>query len=159
MEPPRKASAGLLGAREYLGMAVVGAVMGGIGVACYLVPWDVDGSTSQLLYGRALAFSLLALSPLFHAFSCRSATRSILSLRPMWSVPLLAAVGISAAIHLVSVLVPGLRTVFQTYALDGKHWLALVGLSFSIVPVIELLKLLQRAGTIGKDLGPMSKRG
>jgi Ca2+-transporting ATPase len=158
MEPPRKPGAGLLGAREYLGMGVVGSVMGGIGVACYLIPWDVEGSTSQMLYGRALAFSLLALSPLFHAFSCRSATRSIVSLKPAWSVPLLAAVGISAAIHLVSVLVPGLRVVFQTYALDGEHWLVLVGLSFSIVPVMELLKLLQRSGTVGKDLGPMSRR-
>jgi len=160
MEPPRKPSAGLLGQREYLGIGLVGVVMGGLGVLCYLVPWEVaEGGPSRVLYGRAIAFSLLALSPLFHAFSCRSATRSLASLRPFWSVPLLVAVGCSAAIHLVAVLVPALREVFQTYGLGGEHWLILIGLSAIIVPAVELLKVLQRVGMVGRNLGPMSRRG
>jgi Ca2+-transporting ATPase len=156
-EPPRKPTAGLLGAREYLGMAAVGVWMGGCALACYMWPWlAVDGET--IMHARAIAFSLLALSPLFHAFNCRSPTASIAALRPLVSRPLVVAVVLSAAIHLPSVLVPGLRGVFQTYALTSYEWGVMLGLSASILPVIEILKLLQRMGVVGKDLGPMSRR-
>ena len=156
MEPPRKPSAGLLGAREYLGILVVGLLMGGAGMACYLWPWSEDALVSK--HARAIAFSLLALSPLFHAFNCRSATASIGVLKPLVSKPLVLAVVLSAAIHLVAVLVPGLRPVFQTFAMTGYQWLVMLVLSFAIIPAIELLKVLQRSGLVGAGLGPMSRR-
>jgi Ca2+-transporting ATPase len=157
MEPPRKASSGLLGAREYLGITAVGVLMGGLAILCYMWPWNVD---AKILpdYARAMAFSLLALSPLFHALNCRSATASIFKMRPFMPVALVLGVTISAAIHLVAILVPSLREVFQTYALGSYEWCLLLALSFSIIPMIEVLKVLQRIGLIGKDLGPMSRR-
>jgi Ca2+-transporting ATPase len=155
MEPPRKVSAELLGAREYLGILAVGLWMGACAMACYLWPWkDADAP----LHARAIAFSLLALSPLFHAFNCRSPTASILALRPLVSRPLVIAVVLSAAIHLVAILVPELRTVFVTFAMSGEEWSVLLLLSASIIPAIEALKFLQRRGVVGVDLGPMSRR-
>src|SRR4051794_27428472 len=96
-------------------MLYVGAVMGGAAVALYLMSPDDELS---LLHTRALAFSLLALSPLLHACSCRSPIQSAFSARPLVSVPLLLAAGASAAIHLVALLVPGLRPVFRTYPMS-----------------------------------------
>ncbi len=157
MEPPRKATSGLLGAREYLGIGLVGLVMGVLAIVCYLWPWNV-GAEELPSYARAMAFSLLALSPLFHALNCRSATVSIFSMRPFLPLPLLGAVLVSAAIHLVAILVPSLRGVFQTYAINPSEWLILIGLSALIIPFLELLKALQRGGIVGKDLGPMSRR-
>ena len=69
----------------------------------------------------------------------------------------MAAVTLSAAIHLV-VFVPALRPVFRTSALDAPEWMILLVLSASIIPAVELLKLLQRAGVVGTSLGPMSRR-
>ncbi|MDF2697271.1 MAG: Cation-transporting ATPase, family, partial [Labilithrix sp.] len=43
-EPPRKATSGLLGAREYLGIATVGVLMGGLAILCYLWPWKVEAA-------------------------------------------------------------------------------------------------------------------
>ncbi len=157
MEPPRKASSSLLGSREYLGIGVVGLIMGGMAVACYYWPWTLPG-VDRFEYGRAVAFSLLALSPLFHALNCRSTTASMFALRPLLPIALVASMAVSAAIHLVAVLVPSLREVFKTYSLSPTEWLVLIALSASIVPVIEVLKALQRAGVVGKDLGPMSRR-
>jgi Ca2+-transporting ATPase len=156
-EPPREKSAGLLGAREWLGILAVGIIMGAAAIACYLWPWHVDPK-EHAPFARAAAFSLLALSPLFHAFNCRSATASIFKMKPFMPIALLLAIVVSAGIHLVAVLVPSLRGVFQTYAIDTGDWLVLVALSASIIPAIELLKLAQRAGVVGKDLGPMSRR-
>jgi Ca2+-transporting ATPase len=155
-EPPRKTTTGLLKARDYLGIAFVGVWMGGVGLACYFWPPHEGPNASH--QGRAIAFSLLALSPLFHAFNCRSSTFSMFALKPVVSRPLVLAVCLSAAIHMVAVLVPGLRPVFRTFELTGAEWGILLVLSASILPVIEGLKLLQRVGFIGKDLGPMSRR-
>ncbi len=157
MEPPRKAASSLLGSREYLGIAVVGVLMGGMAVACYYWPWTLPG-VDRFDSGRAIAFSLLALAPLFHAMNCRSATASMFSLRPILPMALLGSMVVSAGIHLISVLVPSLREVFKTYSLSPIEWLVLIGLAASIVPIIELSKLLQRKGLVGKDLGPLSRR-
>ncbi len=156
-EPPRKPSAGLLGKREYLGIIVVGAWMGATALTCYLRPWQglwgtVDPADVTCDTGRAVAFSLLALSPLFHAFNCRSASASVGRLKPLLSVPLVIAVVLSGAIHLI-VFVPALEPVFRTCALTTHQWIVLMVLSASIVPAVELLKLLQRIGAIGRTLG------
>jgi P-type Ca2+ transporter type 2C len=161
-EPPRKSSAGLLGEREYLGMAAVGLFMGGAALACYALPWigqrevglDLEASRHT---ARTVAFSLLALSPLFHAGNCRSKTASVLSVRPLLSRPLVVAVVLSAAIHML-VFVPALRPVFRTTWLTFGQWVFLLVLSASIVPAAELVKWLQRRRIIGRDMEPMSRR-
>lgn len=157
LEPPRKPSAGLLGGREYLGIAAVGIWMGVAALACYLWPWALERGEADGDTARAVAFSLLALSPLFHAANCRSRAASIVTLRPLVSRPLVLAVGLSAAIHML-VFVPSLQPVFRTSWLTLGQWAALLLLALSIVPAVELIKLLQRRGVIGKDLGPMSQR-
>ena len=54
--------------REYLGIAVVGVLDGRPArSACYYWPWTPPGVDQVRRTARAIAFSLLALSPLFHA--------------------------------------------------------------------------------------------
>ena len=161
-EPPRKRTGSLLGARDWLGMAFVGAWMGGAAILCYLLPLRPDDPMA-VKHARAIAFSLLALSPLLHAFNCRSATASIFSLRPVLPLALVGAVILSAGIHLVAVLVPTLRPVFQTFAMSPREWTVLLLLSASIVPAVELMKLgqrwLGRSAAVEELLGPASRRG
>jgi Ca2+-transporting ATPase len=160
-EPPRKRTGSLLGTREWLGIAYVGVCMGGAAIVCYVLPLH-EGEPTAVKQARAIAFSLLALSPLLHAFNCRSATSSFLALRPVLPIALVGAIMMSASIHLVAVLVPSLRPVFQTFPLDANEWLILLGLSASIIPAVELLKLVQRllAGSAAVEgvLGPASRR-
>ncbi|HZO14275.1 MAG TPA: cation-translocating P-type ATPase, partial [Polyangiaceae bacterium] len=72
-EPPRPVNEGLMILRDYMGIAFVGAIMGSAAVLLYAMSAQDEQS---LLYTRALAFSVLAISPLVHAFSCRSPIRS-----------------------------------------------------------------------------------
>jgi P-type Ca2+ transporter type 2C len=146
-EPPRRSSAGLLSLRDWLGMAAVGALMGGAALIAYVAPALATGGSEPGIRGRAMAFSVLALSPLFHAFNCRSQTASIVSLRPIFPLALVGAVAVSAAIHLTAVVVPHLRPVFRTFAMDGREWAVLLVLCASIVPAIEILKLVDRLRT------------
>ncbi|MBI4956637.1 MAG: cation-translocating P-type ATPase [Myxococcales bacterium] len=149
-EPPRRPDEGLIGMREYLGILYVGLVMGGAAVLLYaLSPRD----EASLEHTRALAFTLLALSPLVHAFSCRSQTRSIVSSRPLVSLPLLGAVVASAALHLIAILVPALRPVFKTFAVTGEEWSIVLGLSLLVVPTVEIAKFFQRRKLFRLGLG------
>ena len=50
----------------------------------------------------------------------------------------------STGIHLIAVLVPGLRPVFQTFTMDSRAWTMLLLLSLSIIPAVEVLKFVQR---------------
>jgi Ca2+-transporting ATPase len=143
-EPPRKATGGLLHRREYTDMAFVGMWMGCAALLVALWPWGNIGAPG-LFEERAAAFSLLALSPLFHAFNCRSAIFSMFQLRPLISKPLVVAVLASAAIHLVAVAVPSLRPVFRTFTMRASEWLIVIALSASIIPAVEMLKGARRA--------------
>jgi Ca2+-transporting ATPase len=135
---PRKPSDGLLGAREYTNIVLVGIVMGGMAIALYL---EADGGSKELvIHARNAAFTLLALSPLMHAFSCRSSTASILSSRPLIAIPLIAAVVISTCIHLVAVLVPSLQPVFKTHWMSGSEWVHVLLFAVVIIPAMELIK-------------------
>ena len=58
--------------------------------------------------------------------------------------PLVLAVTLSAGIHLVAVLVPSLRPVFQTFAMSSTEWGLLLALSASIVPAVEVVKFFVR---------------
>jgi P-type Ca2+ transporter type 2C len=141
-EPPRDPDEGLLRRRDYFGILYVGVVMGAAAVGLYALRGQAD--PEAIHHTRAMAFSLLALSPLFHAWSCRSPVMSVLSARPLVSVPLVVAVVLSAAIHLVAVLVPALRPVFRTFPMTGDEWLLLLGLAALIVPAVEAAKLVYR---------------
>jgi Ca2+-transporting ATPase len=142
-EPPRKRSAGLLESRDWAAIGYVGAWMGATAMVCYFLPIGTGGPLA-VKHARAIAFSLLAFSPLLHAFNCRSATVSIFAIRPLLPLALIGAVAVSAGIHLVAVLVPSLRPVFQTFPMNPGEWGLLLALSASIVPGVELLKLARR---------------
>jgi len=124
-----------------------------MGLVSIAVLWFGTGpSDPQGLRARAIAFSVLAISPLFHAFNCRSTTASIVRTGLFGSRPLLAAVAVSLVIHLVAVLVPILQPVFKTYPMTLTEWGLMLAGAASIVPVIEIFKAVER-GRIGKIKG------
>ncbi len=145
--PPRQ---GIVGLRDLWGVLLVGAIMGAAALALYALPTAApaifDGTTHEerMLEARTMAFTLLALSPLFHSFNCRSPTLSIFSVGWVTNRFLWLAVGASAAVHLVTLLVPPLRAVFHTHALGLEQWLVVIALSFAPLPVVEVLKAMER---------------
>ncbi len=143
-EAPRRVGEALLVTRDYLGMLFVGVVMGGLSLFYYV---RASRHEIDMDFATAAAFSLLALSPMFHAASCRSPSVSLFAARPLVPRALLLAVLASTAIHLVSVLVPPLRPVFKTFPMSGAQWIELLVLAALVVPVVELAKLVSRMFT------------
>ncbi len=140
-EPPRPVDEGLLVGQHYFGIAYVGTVMGAAAIILYMTS---SQEMEALLRTRALAFSLLAISPLMHALSCRSPIRSLFMSRPAISIPLVVAMATSAAIHLVAILVPALRPVFRTFPVSATEWIWVLGLGAVVLPAMELAKIVYR---------------
>ncbi len=147
-ERPRDPKEGIVDAAGLAMMLVVGAVMGGAALSLFWLPTLAPGviaaeGPAALERARAMAFTVLAISPLFHAFNCRSRVRSALS-RLLENRALLAAVAVSFAVHAVTLFVPALHPVFLTFGLTGAEWAVVLGLSALPVPLFEAMKWIAR---------------
>ena len=84
-EPPRPQSEGIFSRRDAYGMLFVGFVMALPALGFYALPevwpglFESTNPATRLEEARTMAFTLLALAPLFHAFNARSPTASILT--------------------------------------------------------------------------------
>ena len=144
-EPPRAQDAAILGREEWVSIALVGLMMALGAMAIYWMPlWPADATAHETQRSKlTLVFSMLALSPLSHAFNCRSRTASIFRLGLFTNPLLIGAVIISGAIHLLSLVVPALQPVFLT----DHHWtvtevLVVTGLSLLPIPAVEIVKAI-----------------
>jgi len=148
-EPPRPVSEGLLSLKDLLATLAVGVVMGGAALGLYLLPdyapqiFPAGLSRDEMLaHARTMAFTLLAVSPLFHAFSCRSEYESIFKVGLFSNTFLLGAVATSAGVHLITLFVPPLHGIFRTHSMTNTEWAVVLGLAVLPVPLFELWKLL-----------------
>ncbi len=99
---------------------------------------------TNLSQARTIAFTVLVLAQLTHAFNCRSETYSIFQLGLSSNTALLWAVGLSALLQVAVVLLPWMRIGFGTTPLTARQWL--VVLVLSILPLFgtEIWKLWRR---------------
>ena len=59
------------------------------------------------------------------------------------------AILLSFALMMVIIVVPGLNDIFRVSHLDLYQWGIVLGTSFAIIPVVEIVKAIQRA--MGKE--------
>jgi Ca2+-transporting ATPase len=158
--PPRPVTEGVLRGRDLAVLFGIGTLMGLMALVTYALPDlapslfsdatrandGVSGSAGSTAdEARTMAFSLLAFSPLFHAFNTRSATSSIFRLGLFTNRWLWLAVLTSAGVHCLAVLVPPLQPVFHTTSLSAAQWGVVLGLAALPIPVMEIGKAVAAA--------------
>jgi Ca2+-transporting ATPase len=108
----------------------------------------------QLRIGRPLAeamtltFVSLVLIQFFKAYNYRSDWHSVLR-RPFANRWLNYAVGWELVLLGAIVYVPFLQNAFGTFPLTLGEWVLAAGAAFTVVPVLETAKWLQRHGHLG----------
>ncbi|MCC6750924.1 MAG: cation-translocating P-type ATPase [Deltaproteobacteria bacterium] len=144
---PRNPGAPILGPREYGAMLGIGLVMAVAAMLAFalLVGDPTDHHSPKLRLAQAGAFAVLSLSPMFHAFNCRSATVSNFTLgwfgnRALWGAAIVGVGLVGLAIY-----VPALHELFRTEALGARDLALVCGLSAAPLVIGEAVKLLQRA--------------
>lgn len=140
-ERPRRAGEPLLGRRDLLGLTLVGFVVAGSALVAYSETLCPAGGSAER--HRTVAFFVLSIGPLLHAWSCRSPTQSTFTMRPRLSWPLLGATVVSVALQAL-VLVPALQPVFHAQSLDVHHVVLVAACSVVVLFVVELAKAIDR---------------
>ncbi len=95
---------------------------------------------AELSYARTMTFATLGFFTVYNAYSSRSLHHSVLQINPGSNKKLLAGIGASIAAILAAIYVPFLQGAFDTVALLREDWIVVLGVSFSVVIVAEVLK-------------------
>ena len=145
--PPRRQEEAVFDRRVIVLIGVIAAWISAVLLplfAYYLAanPSGATGSEAILVEAQTVVFAALILFELFNAYNCRSERFSMFRMGPLRNRWLNLAVVASGAMMLVVIQVPALDELFHTAMLSGWEWGVVVGLSLTIIPVVELAKAL-----------------
>ena len=101
------------------------------------------GNDKSHITGMTMAFLTLSMCEVFHAYNLRSRKKSIFKVHKM-NLYLVGATVLSAIFTGGVIYIPGLNTVFRLTALSAGNFLTALGLAVIVIPVVEMVKLMQR---------------
>ena len=97
--------------------------------------------------GMTMAFFTMSMAEIFHSFNMRSQRGSAVALlfKGRHNVALYGAMAASLVLTTALVEVPFLANLFSFAQLDGVAYAISLALAFSIIPIVEIVKAVQRA--------------
>ena len=148
---PRDAKAGIFAGGMGFDIAYQGLLVTLLIMVSYFVGhfietgvWEITNSAD----GTTMAFLTMSMAEIFHSFNMRSQRGSIFTLGTHNRALVFAAIGSLIATTLVCE-VPFLANAFDFTAVDFNEYLIAIALGACIIPLVELVKLIQRI--IGKN--------
>ena len=137
--PPRKNTGSLFG--DGLGGRILleGVMIGVLALLAFGIGHVYFDQEDGYAVGRTMAFAVLSLSQLVHAFNMRG--EGSLGKLPFCSNKwLLMAFVVGATLQCVVIMMPPLAGVFQVVPLNGEQWLLTAALALAPLPLVELEK-------------------
>ncbi|MBR5371139.1 MAG: cation-translocating P-type ATPase [Oscillospiraceae bacterium] len=107
-----------------------------------LISYVIGAQTSPEA-GSAMAFLTLSVCEMLHAWNMRSLKGSVFNMHSH-NPALLGSIALSAALMIPVMLVPALQNMFSIVPLTGMQYLYAVLLACVIVPLVEIVKAIQR---------------
>ena len=145
--PPEKKLAlrprGVLSSIIYQGVLQAAIVMSVYGLA---IAYPVHVGDNHAIHADALtmAFATLGLIQLFHAYNVKSVYQSILTVGPFKSKTFNWSILVSFILLMATIVVEPLEGIFHVTKLDLSQWGIVMGGSFSMIIIVELVKFIQR---------------
>ena len=102
-----------------------------------------DAAGAEPFVGRTMAFAVLSLSQVAHAFNVRS-EQSVFRVGIFKNKKLVLAALACIALQVGVILLPPLSAVFRTTQLDALQWGIVIALALIPIAVVELEKLIFR---------------
>ena len=109
-----------------------------------IVAYQIGLRTDSHIVGQTMAFTVLAMSQLFHAFNQRSNTESVLSTGNGRNKQLILAIIASFAVIGIILFVPLMRNIFSLTLLKPIEWVITIGLSLLPLILVEITKFIKR---------------
>lgn len=101
--------------------------------------WEITKSAD----GMTMAFLTMSMAEIFHSFNMRSQRGSIFTLsgHNFW---LFGAMILSLILTAGVIFIPPIAALFQFETISLNEYLVAMGLAISVIPIVELVKLIQR---------------
>ena len=143
---PRSSSDGIFAGGVGFDVAYQGFFITILTLAAYFVGHIMEGGSWASLNsadGITMAFLTLSMAEIFHSFNMRSQRGSLFKL-PKMNMALVIAGVASLVCTTVVLYVPFLQEAFGFEHISVQEYLVALGLAFLIIPLVELVKLIQR---------------
>ena len=150
--PPRNSKDGIFAGGLGVDVIYQGVLVTALTIAAYLIGAMMDpavGSFAALQaaglseHGMTMAFLTMSMCEIFHSFNMRSQRKSVFSLKGQNKV-LWAAMAGSLLLTTLVIEVPFLATAFGFTPIGFEEYAISLGLAILVIPVVELIKLIQR---------------
>ncbi len=144
--PPRDSREGVFAGGLAADVLYQGILVSVITMAAYFIGhymesgvWEIANSPD----GMTMAFLTMAMCEIFHSFNLRSRHGSIFTMRHqnkyLWGAAVLSLVLTTAVIY-----IPFLSKAFGFEHISLTEYFTALGLAFTIIPIVELVKLVTR---------------
>jgi len=97
-------------------------------------------------HGMTMAFLAMSMCEIFHSFNLRSQRKSVFSLKSHNKILWWAMLG-SLALTTLVIEVPFIAKAFGFTTIGLTEYAIAMALAFLVIPVVEIVKLIQRAVT------------
>ena len=147
---PRDAKAGVFAGGMGVDILYQGVLVSILTLGSYFIGHAIAGDAANGDHGMTMAFLTMSMAEIFHSFNMRSQRGSIFTLRSQNWVLVLAGVGALLATTLVCEI-PFLANAFGFASVGVVEYAIAIGLGLTMIPIVELVKLIQRAIAKRKD--------
>ncbi len=151
--PPRSSKDGIFSGGLGIDVIYQGVLVTVITLAAYLIGASMEfgadffttlRSLGESGHGMTMAFLAMSMCEIFHSFNLRSQRKSIFTLKSHNKVLWAAMLG-SLALTTLVIEVPFIANAFGFTPIGLLEYGIALGLGFLVIPIVELVKLLQRA--------------
>ena len=143
---PRSASAGIFAGGMGIDIAYQGLLVSALTLASYFIGHFIESGVWEIADspdGMTMAFLTMSMAEIFHSFNMRSQRGSIFKL-PGHNIMLIGAAIGSLLLTTVVCEVPLLAGAFGFTSVELGEYAIAIGLGFCVIPIVELVKLIQR---------------
>nr|MBQ4317763.1 cation transporting ATPase C-terminal domain-containing protein [Clostridia bacterium] len=141
---PRSSKEGIFSGGVGFNVCYQGVLVAVLTLIAYFIGHAINAGDSVASdNGVTMAFLTLSMCEIFHAYNMRSQDDSIFTLKSMNWYLLAAMVGSLVLTSLV-LYVPVLREIFGLAHIDFYEFLISIGLAIVVIPIVEIVKLVER---------------
>nr|MDH4358287.1 HAD-IC family P-type ATPase [Nitrospira sp.] len=140
---PRRPEARLLDRGRLAAIGLEGLMLSAIALGAF--SYSLYGLHQDVEQARTVAFTVLVINQLVHAFNCRSDRWSLFQVGVGTNRPLLLAFAFSLGIQVAVLTVPPVASIFKVAALPIEDWVLMGATGILPFAVMEAVKLWRRS--------------
>lgn len=138
-EKPQKDSSNIFDKNMWIDIFLEGGMIGALAILAFSIGMVFFDPVGKCGIGRTMAFSVLGISQLVHAFNMRS-KKSVFKAGLLKNKFLVLALILGVILQFAIVSHPFISSIFKVTPLTSLQWLICAVLSLMPIPIVELQK-------------------